>query len=45
VLGTRLGTRLLDRLADHTFRQVSGWIILALGLISMIEGLRRLLAA
>jgi len=43
VLGSRAGTRLLDRLADDTFRRVSGWIILALGLISMLEGLRRLM--
>lgn len=45
VLGARLGTRLLDRLADDTFRRVSGWIILALGLMAMIEGVRRLVSA
>ena len=42
VAGARIGTRLLDRLADDHFRRVSGWVILGLGLVSMIAGVRQL---
>jgi uncharacterized membrane protein YfcA len=43
VAGTRVGTRLLDKLADETFRRVSGWVILAIAAICMIQGVRTLL--
>lgn len=38
VLGARIGTRLLDRLEDDTFRRVSGWVILAIAGICVISG-------
>jgi len=44
VAGARVGTRLLDRLADDDFRRVSGWVILGLGVVSMVEGVRRLVS-
>ncbi len=37
--GTRVGTRLLDRIADHAFRKVSGWVILAISSYLLIKGL------
>lgn len=40
VAGTRLGTRLLDRLADGTFRRISGWIILAIAAMCLVQGVR-----
>jgi uncharacterized membrane protein YfcA len=43
VAGTRVGTRLLDKLADETFRRVSGWLILAIAAICMVQGVRTLL--
>jgi uncharacterized protein len=43
VAGTRLGTRLLDRLADDAFRRVSGWVILGIGAACMLQGVRALL--
>jgi uncharacterized membrane protein YfcA len=43
VAGTRVGTRLLDKLADETFRRVSGWVILAIAAICMVQGVRTLL--
>jgi uncharacterized protein len=42
VAGTRIGTRLLDRLADASFRRVSGWVILAIGAACIVQGLRSL---
>jgi len=42
IAGTRVGTRLLDKVADEQFRRVSGWLILALGAACVLEGLRRL---
>jgi uncharacterized protein len=42
VAGTRVGTRLLDRLADDAFRRVSGWVILAIGAACMAQGVRTL---
>ncbi|MEQ8857719.1 MAG: sulfite exporter TauE/SafE family protein [Pseudomonadales bacterium] len=42
VVGTRVGTRLLDRLADDTFRRVSGWVILAIAAACMVQGARTL---
>ena len=43
VAGTRVGTRLLDRLADDSFRRVSGWVILAIAAACLIQGARTLL--
>jgi len=43
VAGTRVGTRLLDHLADEAFRRVSGWVILAIGALCMLQGARTLL--
>ncbi|MDZ7669078.1 MAG: TSUP family transporter [Gammaproteobacteria bacterium] len=43
VAGTRVGTRFLDRLADDTFRRVSGWVILAIAGVCVVEGVRRLM--
>jgi uncharacterized membrane protein YfcA len=42
VAGARIGTRLLDRLADDHFRKGSGWVILGLGVVSIVEGVRQL---
>jgi uncharacterized membrane protein YfcA len=38
VAGTRVGTRLLDRLRDDVFRRVSGWVILAIAAICVVKG-------
>jgi uncharacterized protein len=43
VLGARIGTRLLDRLADDAFRRVSGWVIMAIGAACMMQGARALM--
>ena len=40
VAGTRVGTRLLDRLPDETFRRVSGWVILAIAGVCLVQGVR-----
>lgn len=45
LLGTRVGTRLLDRLEEATFRRASGRIVLALGAACSIGGLVTLLGA
>jgi uncharacterized membrane protein YfcA len=42
VLGTRLGTRLLDRVGDGDFRRVSRYVILAIGVYCIGDGLKRL---
>jgi uncharacterized protein len=42
VLGTRLGTRLLDRIGDSHFRRWSGWVILAIGAACVAQGVRAL---
>lgn len=42
VLGTRIGTRLLDRVGDGEFRRVSRYVILAIGLYCIGDGLRKL---
>lgn len=44
VLGTRVGTLLLRHIDDTQFRRVSGWVILALGALCMVQGGRTLLA-
>jgi uncharacterized membrane protein YfcA len=38
VVGTRLGTRLLERFSDESFRQVSGAVILLIGGACVIKG-------
>jgi uncharacterized membrane protein YfcA len=38
VLGTRIGTRLLDHVDEHNFRRYSGWVILAIGAFCVIKG-------
>jgi uncharacterized membrane protein YfcA len=38
VLGARIGTRLLDKIEDDTFRRVSGSVILAIAGICIISG-------
>jgi uncharacterized protein len=43
VLGTRVGTRLLDHLADEAFRRVSGWVILAIAAACIVQGGRMLM--
>ena len=43
VSGTRLGTRLLDRLGDGEFRRMSRWVILAIGAYCIADGSNRLL--
>lgn len=43
VVGTRIGTRLLDRLADEAFRKISSWVILAIAGACVIQGVRTLL--
>jgi hypothetical protein len=46
VLGTRLGTRLLDRFGDDgQFRRVSRWVILGIGAYCIGDGAYALLAA
>jgi uncharacterized membrane protein YfcA len=42
VLGTRLGTRMLDRVGDGEFRRVSRWVILAIGAYCIGDGIRGL---
>jgi uncharacterized membrane protein YfcA len=43
VVGTRLGTRLLDRVGDGEFRRVSRWVILAIGAYCIGDGLHGLM--
>ena len=43
VLGTRLGTGLLDYLGDGEFRRISRWVILAIGAYCISDGISRLL--
>jgi uncharacterized membrane protein YfcA len=42
VAGTRVGTRLLDRLNDERFRRISSMVILAIATICLVKGLRDL---
>jgi uncharacterized membrane protein YfcA len=39
VMGTRIGTRFLDRFNDEVFRRISGWVILTIGGICLIKGI------
>ena len=43
MLGTRLGTGLLEKMADTDFRRVSRWVILAIGAACIGNGVRQLL--
>ena len=43
VLGARIGTRLLDKFDDRQFRRVTGWVILALGALCILKGVRDLM--
>ncbi len=38
VVGTRIGTRLLERLTDARFRQMSGYAILAIAAVCIVKG-------
>ena len=38
VLGTRLGTRLLERVSDDRFRRISGQVILAIAAVCFVKG-------
>ena len=42
VLGARIGTRLLEKFDDRQFRRVTGWVILGLGALCIVKGLRDL---
>jgi uncharacterized protein len=42
MLGTRLGTQLLERIADTEFRRVTRWVILTIGAACIGNGLRQL---
>jgi uncharacterized membrane protein YfcA len=42
VIGTRIGTRLLDRVAEATFRRLSGQVILTIATVCMISGVLQL---
>jgi uncharacterized membrane protein YfcA len=42
ILGTRLGTRLLDHMGDTHFRRMSGWVILSIGAACIVQGVRAL---
>jgi uncharacterized membrane protein YfcA len=39
VAGTRLGTRLLERVNDQYFRKISGYVILTIAAICMLKGI------
>ncbi|MDH3641116.1 MAG: sulfite exporter TauE/SafE family protein [Gammaproteobacteria bacterium] len=43
VVGTRIGTRLLDKLKDDVFRRISGWVILAIAAVCVAKGVLDLL--
>lgn len=43
VVGTRIGTRLLDRVKDDVFRRVSGRVILAIAAVCVAKGILDLL--
>lgn len=44
VAGTRVGTRLLDHVPEHYFRRVSGWVILGIAGVCVLQGARTLAA-
>jgi uncharacterized membrane protein YfcA len=39
IFGARIGTRLLRHINDDQFRRLSGWIILALGAVCIVNGI------
>lgn len=43
ILGARIGTWLLERFDDRQFRRVTGWVILGLGFLCIVKGVRDLL--
>ena len=43
VAGARIGTRLLEKFDDRQFRRVTGWVILGLGALCIVKGVRDLL--
>ncbi len=43
ILGARIGTRLLEKFDDRQFRRVTGWVILGLGALCIVKGVRDLL--
>jgi uncharacterized membrane protein YfcA len=45
VVGTRLGTRLLEKVNDQHFRKVSGYVILTIAAICVIKGVSGYLAS
>ena len=38
VVGTRIGTHLLDQVGEASFRKVSGWVILSIATVCVISG-------
>lgn len=42
ILGARIGTRLLRHFDDDQFRRLSGWVILALGAVCIVNGVMNL---
>lgn len=42
VAGARVGTRLLDHLPEHHFRRISGWVILGIAAVCVLQGVRAL---
>ncbi len=45
VLGSRLGTRLLDKVDDAWLKRVSGYVILTIATLCLLRGLQQLLAS
>ena len=45
VVGARIGTRLLEKFDDRQFRRVTGWVILGLGALCILKGVRDLFLA
>ena len=43
ILGARIGTWLLEKFDDRQFRRVTGWVILGLGALCIVKGVRDLL--
>ena len=41
VIGARIGTRLVDRFSDEQFRDISGYVILALASVCLVTGMMR----
>ena len=43
IVGARIGTRLLEKFDDGQFRRGTGWVILGLGALCIVKGVRDLL--